>query len=220
VDASYRVELAAKLSNLQAEICQFSSDVLACHLLRDTRVGKGDEKDCGEKRGVESSVRGHDVFLFARSTHRVQPTSGGFARDEPTMRLISDTIVADFNGDGIDDLAVGAPTSHGLRGSVLIFFGVAGGFSTTTPITPNVSRVGLTVGERYGETLAAADSTAMAGPSLRSARRSGTEVGGGSTFFGFCRPRVHCCSSLESSTARTLLAWQVRASRTTGSGGR
>jgi hypothetical protein len=74
-----------------------------------------------------------------------------------TARAQGSSLVADFNGDGIDDLAVGAPTSHGLRGSVSIIFGVAGGFSATTFTTPNVTRVGLTVGERYGEALAAAD---------------------------------------------------------------
>jgi FG-GAP repeat/FG-GAP-like repeat len=65
-------------------------------------------------------------------------------------------LVADFNGDGIDDLAVGAPGDNG-RGSVSIFFGRRGGFSTTEVTTPDLVRSVGYAGEDYGAALAAAD---------------------------------------------------------------
>ncbi len=66
-------------------------------------------------------------------------------------------VVADFNGDGVDDLAVGAPTAGDLRGRVSIFLGVPDGFATTAPTRPNWTAPGANAGERYGEALAAAD---------------------------------------------------------------
>jgi hypothetical protein len=73
-----------------------------------------------------------------------------------TASAQSPNLVADFNGDGIDDLAVGAPFAGG-RGSVSVFFGVAGtGFGTTSK-TPDLVRSGTSDGETYGSTLAAAD---------------------------------------------------------------
>ena len=66
-------------------------------------------------------------------------------------------LVADFNGDGIDDLAVGAPLAAGGRGTVSVFFGVAGvGFGTTVK-TPDLVRSGTSSLELYGFALAAAD---------------------------------------------------------------
>jgi hypothetical protein len=68
----------------------------------------------------------------------------------------SPNLVADFNGDGIDDLAVGAPFAGG-PGSVSVFFGAAGtGFGTTSK-TPDLVRSGRSSGELYGFALAAAD---------------------------------------------------------------
>jgi hypothetical protein len=72
-------------------------------------------------------------------------------------------LVADFNGDGIDDLAVGAPLADGGFGTVSIFFGERGiGFSTTTP---DLTIRGMSyrcqvfpvAPERFGSALGAAD---------------------------------------------------------------
>ena len=43
--------------------------------------------------------------------------------------------VGDFNGDGFDDLAVGAPFSNNKRGQVTLFFGSAAGLATSPSVT-------------------------------------------------------------------------------------
>jgi hypothetical protein len=63
--------------------------------------------------------------------------------------------IADFNGDGVEDLAVGAPNADGYRGTVSIFLGVRGvGFARDTP---NLTLSGSEQSETYGYALAAAD---------------------------------------------------------------
>lgn len=62
----------------------------------------------------------------------------------------------DFNGDGIDDLAVGSPNANpGARmraGTVTIFHGVAG----STPMTPTLTLEGAVDSSRFGSSLASA----------------------------------------------------------------
>jgi hypothetical protein len=64
-------------------------------------------------------------------------------------------VAVDFNGDGLDDLAVGAPFANGGRGSVSIFVSVRGaGFAANTP---TFTLSGSEAGENYGSALAVAD---------------------------------------------------------------
>jgi hypothetical protein len=67
-------------------------------------------------------------------------------------------LVADFNGDGVDDLAIGAPRAgQNHEGNVSIFFGVRGlGFATTRK-EPDYVMKGFSPNEGYGWALAAAD---------------------------------------------------------------
>jgi hypothetical protein len=64
-------------------------------------------------------------------------------------------VVGDFNGDGVDDVAVGAPTANSGKGAVMIFLGRYGvGISTETPM---LTIPGSYAQERYGSALVAAD---------------------------------------------------------------
>jgi FG-GAP repeat protein len=69
------------------------------------------------------------------------------------------SLVADFNGDGTDDVAVGAPMAGGIhrRGVVSVFFGVPGIGFTATLKRPDLVRMGGFDNEGYGSALAAAD---------------------------------------------------------------
>ena len=103
-------------------------------------------------------------FLFAVLSKWVKamlatlrrPTMAGLLIVAAADTAIAQSVVSDFNGDGIDDLAVGAPLAGG-RGSVSVFFGVPGvGFGTTVK-TPDLVRYGTSTGEAYGFALTAAD---------------------------------------------------------------
>lgn len=58
--------------------------------------------------------------------------------------------IADFNGDGYGDLAVGAPESTSNGGEVHVFYGSAGAFNTTVDRTLSIAQVGA----QYGSVVA------------------------------------------------------------------
>ncbi|HEU4390204.1 MAG TPA: hypothetical protein VFV34_20550 [Blastocatellia bacterium] len=62
----------------------------------------------------------------------------------------------DFNGDGINDIAVGAPDEGEQTGAVFILFGRRSG-SQPAPVVPDVRIAGEVAGDEFGFSLASAD---------------------------------------------------------------
>jgi hypothetical protein len=80
---------------------------------------------------------------------------------EPGDRLGTSLVAGDFNGDSIDDLAIGVPGENGGRGAVAIHYGLSGGLQAVPEhlLAPGVGGVpGSTFGnQEFGDALAAGD---------------------------------------------------------------
>jgi hypothetical protein len=61
----------------------------------------------------------------------------------------------DLNGDGVSDLAIGAPRAEGQRGRVDVYYGSSTGF----PATPSVVLRGQAMGDSFGSAVASAGDT-------------------------------------------------------------
>jgi hypothetical protein len=115
----------------------------------------------GEAPGA--SPRSGVAYIFAGSGYGVTPTDyidqGGLDINEPGDQFGSAFAAGDFDGDGDDDLAVGAPgEAPGLvrSGAVFVFEGTAGGLRAYD----RIDQTGLGKnehGDRFGETMTAAD---------------------------------------------------------------
>lgn len=81
----------------------------------------------------------------------------------PYDRLGSALAAGDFNGDGSDDLAAGAPERDGMKGAVLMFRGARAGIARTPAVTLDQDSSGVPgTAERedlFGSRLAAGDLT-------------------------------------------------------------
>ena len=90
-------------------------------------------------------------FLFMAATATVSP-----ALAQPTGANPGD-VAADFNNDGVDDLAVGVPGENDIAGAVNVLYGAGAGLSGTGAQV--FSQVGGTPesGDRFGSALAAGD---------------------------------------------------------------
>jgi hypothetical protein len=80
---------------------------------------------------------------------------------EPQDRLGASLVAGDFNGDGIDDLAIGVPGEDGSRGAVAIHYGLLGGIQ---PVPEHVLAPGAGgvpgegfANQQFGDALAAGD---------------------------------------------------------------
>jgi hypothetical protein len=111
-----------------------------------------------------ASPRSGAAFLFAGGGYSVSPIAlldqGGLAINEAGDRFGTAFAAGDFDGDGLEDLAIGAPgktTAGGQRsGAVFIFTGSAGGLRAADKL----DQTGLghnQLGDRFGETMIAAD---------------------------------------------------------------
>jgi hypothetical protein len=116
----------------------------------------------GEAAGA--SPRSGVAYLFGGSGYGVNPTDildqGGLDIDEQGDLFGSAFASGDFDGDGLEDLAIGAPGeapgADPRSGAVFIYQGTAGGLKASSKIDQS----GLGTNEtddRFGATLAAAD---------------------------------------------------------------
>ena len=100
------------------------------------------------------------LMKSSRVVSRLVMTAGLLGALSTSALAQSTQLVADFNGDGFTDLAIGSPGAAG-RGTVSIFYGRRGGFNTST-VTPSEVIFGRVDSsgfrsEEYGFALAAAD---------------------------------------------------------------
>ena len=115
----------------------------------------------GESPGA--SPRSGAAYVFAGSGYGVSPTEfidqGGLDINEAGDQFGSAFAAGDFDGDGEIDLAVGAPgEAPGLvrSGAIYVFEGTAGGLRAYSK--HDQTGIGTNeLGDRFGETLAAAD---------------------------------------------------------------
>jgi hypothetical protein len=111
------------------------------------------------------------LFLLVAATATVSP-----AVAQPTASAPSD-VAADFNHDGVADLAVGVPGENDVAGAVNVLYGAGGGLSGTG------AQLFLQVGgtpeplDRFGSALAAGDFNGDGFADL-AAGASGEDVGG------------------------------------------
>jgi hypothetical protein len=63
----------------------------------------------------------------------------------------------DFNGDGYDDLAAGAPAQQSWRGAVVVYAGSETGLKQQQTLTPATFGGGVATGRHFGEALASGD---------------------------------------------------------------
>lgn len=115
----------------------------------------------GESPGA--SPRSGAAYLFAGSGYGVSPTDfidqGGLDINEPGDQFGSSFAAGDFDGDGDEDLAVGAPNEAPTlvrSGAVFVFNGSAGGLKAYSK--HDQTGMGTNeIGDRFGETMVAAD---------------------------------------------------------------
>ena len=96
----------------------------------------------------------HDESFFLS-----QADAGGV--NDVTDQMGAAATVGDFNGDGFEDLAVGAPGEGAMSGAVSIFFGSEAGLTTTGAITITQADTddvgGIEPGDEFGAALAVGD---------------------------------------------------------------
>jgi hypothetical protein len=77
--------------------------------------------------------------------------------DEEGDQLGAALAVGDFNGDGFEDVAQGAPGEDGEAGAVLIFLGSEGGITTGTMVTHADAGEAAEDGDRFGAAMTVGD---------------------------------------------------------------
>lgn len=107
--------------------------------------------------GTVTTYHGSAAGLTLRSTLSMPSTAGGAA-------LGGALTVGDFNGDGFDDLAAGAPASKSDAGEVRVYLGSSTGIAPAAGaadqiITPEFAGDTSEAGDRFGSALAAGDFT-------------------------------------------------------------
>jgi len=107
-----------------------------------------------------------------------------FSGSEPRERFATSVAVADLDGDGINDLAVGAPAAGGssvAAGAVYVWFGRTGNWWVGA-IDADVRLEGDAAGDRLGSTLLAADLDSDGSDELLVSAPTGGVEGSGSVY--------------------------------------
>jgi hypothetical protein len=108
----------------------------------------------GESVDMQVASGGVEVAYFA---------AGGRQRYVLTTSLPGKSLLGhalacgDFNGDGFDDLAAGAPAQQNWQGAVLVFAGSQSGLKHQQTLTPATFGAGATPFQHFGEALTSGD---------------------------------------------------------------
>jgi hypothetical protein len=94
------------------------------------------------------------VYVYQGSAGGLSLNADWIAVGEATLNYFGWSVASagDVNGDGYDDLAVGAYEAGGIKGKAYVYYGSAGGLSLTT----NWSAIGEAGGDRFGWSVASA----------------------------------------------------------------